>query len=602
MRTTVQGPDGGYITVEHPDDASEDQIIAYAQANYAPKPLKLGKEGMAQAAKEVGETRNIVGKLGTGIGESGQRLVHGAKDLLTGYQLRTPEEKEAREIATATMKGAGPVAQGASMATDVLTGLAVPGAGMPARAMAGKEVFAKTLAANAALGAAGSPDSPLAGGALGAGGAALGTALPATMRMVQAQRMAPRVGASTSEGARLAKEAGTTTGELAERIERGVARGAEYDVPLTTSQAARSPELAGAELAARGRLPEEFAALTRRQNEAVYEAAQRGSRSAPRVESHAARRDELTGPMRERALADAGTDPWFATPVVQAVSDLSTGPTGVNPAVQAVAKYVNGQLGEGATAAMTPARLYEVRKVLASKLHGPLQIGDELSAATKGAERETLLMMKSIDSALDAASNGAWTPYLRQYGEASRPLENALASRMFRQELNRPGAALVGDVPQVTGRVLERAMAKANKSRFRESGRFDPRRAEELGGLGALLRENIEEPMRTAKLAGTGGGGSQTTMQQNQVAKALAADAAMATAGMVPGGATATAIGHSALKGVWKTEYARLLADPQRAVQSLRAAEASGRPLNPAEQAFASVVAQATRETVEGSR
>ena len=92
----------------------------------------------------------------------------------------------------------------------------------------------------------------------------------------------------------------------------------------------------------------------------------------------------------------------------------TAGVAGSNPAPptnnQTVAKYVARELGDDAAGAVTPARLYEVRKVLAAKLSGPSAIGDELSAAAKGAQRETRGLIESIDDAIDAASTGHWKP------------------------------------------------------------------------------------------------------------------------------------------------------------------------------------------------
>ena len=77
-------------------------------------------------------------------------------------------------------------------------------------------------------------------------------------------------------------------------------------------------------------------------------------------------------------------------PAAQAAERVAVGPSSANPAVQRVADYVRSQLGADAKIPITPERLYEVRKVLADKLDGPHIIGDKLSAATKGAQRETM--------------------------------------------------------------------------------------------------------------------------------------------------------------------------------------------------------------------
>lgn len=39
--TKVRTPDGNTVTVQHPDDATDEQILAYAKQNHAPAPTKF---------------------------------------------------------------------------------------------------------------------------------------------------------------------------------------------------------------------------------------------------------------------------------------------------------------------------------------------------------------------------------------------------------------------------------------------------------------------------------------------------------------------------------------------------------------------------------
>lgn len=121
MKTTVRGPDGGFITVEHPEGATTDQIIAYAQANYKPVPAVIGKEGLNAAAKQVGESKNIIGKIGTGLGTGWQS----AAQAIIPPEYR-PGGKEARDIAAATTSGAGGIGKAAEIASLLPAAFALP--------------------------------------------------------------------------------------------------------------------------------------------------------------------------------------------------------------------------------------------------------------------------------------------------------------------------------------------------------------------------------------------------------------------------------------------------------------------------------------------
>jgi hypothetical protein len=54
--------------------------------------------------------------------------------------------------------------------------------------------------------------------------------------------------------------------------------------------------------------------------------------------------------------------------------------------------------------------IHQPEGVLASKLSGPGAMTDELSAAAKGAQRETRGLIAAIDDTLDAASKREWSP------------------------------------------------------------------------------------------------------------------------------------------------------------------------------------------------
>ncbi len=110
MRTTVRAPDGGYVTVEHPDGASEEQILSFAQENYKPTPVKLGAEGMGDALKQVGSEQNVVGKFATGLANAATRLPSAVLSLpaeFGGPDLRPEALKNVRKPLEQATEGAG---------------------------------------------------------------------------------------------------------------------------------------------------------------------------------------------------------------------------------------------------------------------------------------------------------------------------------------------------------------------------------------------------------------------------------------------------------------------------------------------------------------
>jgi hypothetical protein len=274
--------------------------------------------------------------------------------------------------------------------------------------------------------------------------------------------------------------------------------------------------------------------------------------------------------MRERALADAYQTIDYS-PVERAMRSIQGGPMSANPAAMRLASYIEETLGPG----ITPAKLYEARKVINDRLSGPHVIGDEMSAAVKGAEREALMMRDAIDEAINGASGGQWGRYLETYGRASRPVEAARGAQAAREVFSAEGVPELGGVPEVTQTRLTRALAAA-----RGRGNF-PRQLSAPGEetMSALSDQigRANEVQKARKLAGTAGGGSQTSTD-------LALDTALhSLSGTIPGVRPVVEFLSQRGDRALKAEVVRLLQDPQAAAQAIRAAAASGRELSQAE-------------------
>ena len=590
----------GQIIANVPEGTTQEDLLArlteaghdtgdlYAQLP-RPKMHMVGREGFRQAARDVAQETGKAGRFLQGIGETFDRYAYGAKGLFTDL---TPEDRARLQQNKVMSEESGVPALAGQVGGDLLITAPVMMAGGAAAPVAGRmlpQALARhasslparavgAVAPGAALGSLSDPEDRVEGAAWGAAGSMVG-GLPRAMRVIRGR--AGRAGAAGGA----AREIGETPEALAAKIEQGLEQAKRLDVPVTAAQAAGSPALAARELGVRGTMPEEFAHFARQQNEAIYNAMRRATQSAEKLDDLARARDSVTRPLREAALEAAEKQGGYVEPLLAHVQALKGGATGGNPNVARIADMVERELTrEGGTSA---ARLYELQKYLVGKLTGPHQIGDEVSAAVRGAEREVVGLRNAINEALNKSSGGHWDAYRSAYQQASRYVDDAAASAALRESAQVPGRALVGQAPHVTARTLERDIAKAAESRFGE--RFLPQTRQELDELTAFAKR-IEEPMRTLKLAGTGGGGSQTTMQAAQVV-ANALD-------LIPGGSVVRAPLMSAVKAMRSADQQRLaylLLNPEEAVKALRTAAIEGKPLTKAEQVFVHIARTAGR-------
>ena len=163
MRTTVQGPDGGYITVEHPEGATEVQILDYAKQNYKPTPANIGVSGLPQAIKETlpefGTASKAVMGAYSAIDQPALRL----KQLFGGG---LGKEDEAAVIANRAILQESPAALGGNVLMNLLgLGKAAPTSVTGSMALGGGlgfmeptlpgESTVKNVGAGAALGGVG---------------------------------------------------------------------------------------------------------------------------------------------------------------------------------------------------------------------------------------------------------------------------------------------------------------------------------------------------------------------------------------------------------------------------------------------------------------
>lgn len=535
---------------------------------------------MRDSVASMSPSDRVAANWSAGYGNLAQGLQQLAGKAGIGPGVRDEDIRDKRErdryLAEGTSGG-----KALQIASEVLPSMAVPGAAY-GRAVQALPYVAKTgpvtqlLAAGAAGGAAGAALSPTTEDESRAANMAIAGTVGAVI---------PGAGATvapTLRGARkLLTEGGATTRaveaiaepiprqrviELAERLRYGApmptVRGKAVDVPSSAAQASGDPYLAQGEAFSRSRPSTQpnWAAFDTAQNAQRFDVLQRMTPSDLRLERLDRVRAGRTGPMRDQALAEAAAAPDFAGPVTRSAKELLEGASGANPAVQTVARYVARELGEDAGGVVTPARLYEVRKVLAAKLSGPSAIGDELSAAAKGAQRETRAMIASIDDALDSASSGKWSPYLREYSERSQPITSGRAQRDALEKIERK--PLRGNTPEVTAAGYGSAMRQATEGKFGDK-LTDTARTDADAFLDHLRQ--AEAASRTRKGAATMGGGSITNTDQQLAGLTLRVIEAL------PGvGGYAKRIGDYNRDAV-EREMARLLQSPGELGSALRA-------------------------------
>lgn len=288
-------------------------------------------------------------------------------------------------------------------------------------------------------------------------------------------------------------------------------KGRAADIPTTAAQATGDARLAQLEAYSRSRprTQPDWADFDSAQNAARYGAVQDMAPNPMRVERLEKVRAGRTAPLREAAMEEASRVDDIALPLLDHTERMLASATSANPAVRSLGTYIQRELGTEAGAAVTPQRLYEVRKVLAAKLDGAAIPGDELSAAAKGARKETRDMIAAIDDTLETASDGGWTPYLREYVARSKPIAAARSLGEVAEKI--ADKAYKGNTPEVTAAGYSTALRQNSGGKFGDKLTPDAR-ADADAFLDSLRA--AEAPGRTRKGAATMGGGSITNTDQ----------------------------------------------------------------------------------------
>ena len=571
-------------------------------------------EALAGVAGEMGSGERALVNFGAGV----DQLWSGIKQITPG--LTGPSDDDIRQkrvlnkaLAKATETGAGAdwMPSGGSavqFAGEVLPTMLIPGGAVAGGARAAAQSGGLQLArrmlmgtptrAGATMGAGTAALMPVTSGESRTGNMAMGLAggalAPTALKAYRAARpFATKAGRANRRDAKAGGELIERLGEpdarhAADMIEGYTPTGAAAQIPSTTAERVRlaeganaseaSAKLGGIELGSRGALADEFAQLQRNKAAGTYRATQDALVDRDSVDALGGIRDAATAPMRGAAMESASRWSEVARPLGKHVEDLAKRSIAGSPE-RSLARHALAVLAENPN----PDQLYLYHKLLSGKLSGPYQIGDEVSSMVKGANRETKALMKAIEDRLDEAGKSKalgdtpFTDYLGTYSGASRPVDSARAQADIFEAIAPVGGRLVGDHPQITPHTLNRVVDKFSHNDFGD--KLEPAARGRVDDLIETLRR-MEEPVATVKLGGTGGGGSQTAMQQALVSRA---GSLLEGASGVPLLGEAARMAMRSANETLRRDIAGLMINPERAANAIRLKLMQNQPLSESE-------------------
>lgn len=437
----VQGPDGAVHVFEGPDDATPEQVTAFAAQTFAPS--GAAPSPPKQAPKdEPGLLTSVAAGLGKGAGNVGLGAQHWLGKGLQTVGLDTAgdwlvkdaaEGRKKLEGEVAPYKQAHPLAAGAGeMGGEIIMTLPVGGAiAAPVKAGA-KAVPALAPVADAiatsgmrAAGATGLPANLAArtvGGAI-TGGASAGLANPEDWKSGAVVGGAlPVVGQLAAQGGKAAaglvrpffksgqeKIAGDVLREFASDPQAAAAalKTAQEVIPgsaPTAVMAAGDVGLAGLGRTMQSASDDYAAEVANRaaaQNAARTAAIEGIAGNTGKLEAARAARDTATGAMREAALDAAGVVP--ADRVIGALDSMLKNPSNAGRISQQALTNVKDQIGQFVKDGGIDARaLYAIRKDINDVLDGKLQ-GE--AGNLKYASGQLIKVKNMIDNAIEMAGN-----------------------------------------------------------------------------------------------------------------------------------------------------------------------------------------------------
>lgn len=393
--------------------------------------------------------------------------------LLTSAGLPEPttkEEKIAQDVASAGFGVAAPAALAQrGLKTAQATGREAPAL---ARFFAENVPLQAAAAGGGALASAAGREYADVGG-MGQAGLAMLGGMVAPSGMAGGAQVLGRAGREVvrpfTQGGREAI-VGKVLEQLANRPQGLAQRLDEFQLPIagytpTTAQASRDVGLISAETAIRGMdTTGQFAAQASQANKARMTILDRMAKDQDAVTQAIAKREEVTGPMREAAFAASTQTPEQIQSAItlvatKKINDILNSDVGKRSTVQNAMKFAQDSINR----ADTVGSLYEVRKDLRAASQGLL---DREGSAFSLAKKQLDDVIRSVDDVIDSSAPG-YKEYLRTYSQSSKGIERLGEAQTFRSKVlsTTPDPINVGDfmISQPSFARAIRATAKDTK-------------------------------------------------------------------------------------------------------------------------------------------
>jgi hypothetical protein len=635
----VTAPGGKSFIITAPDNASDADVQAYAQSQFAQMSDRAKKSDeamrkMADPTADMSGTEKVLANIGAGMSNLGQGLqstytkVFGSDADKAAMDQDVLEKRRLDEqLANATTGGSA-----LQLAGEVAPTLAIPAGGFASGAagLAGK-VLPKALGA-VGEGLAGSTvaDAALAGGLSGAlapttsdestlgrmaAGAALGGAVPflgakaadavsrinpfGTGERAAAQAVGEKLGDQGGDAIAAAQkladqlramspQAATGAADLAGSAAGDVAGQAAGGIPLSVASRLNSPELAWLEIGSRARGAPGWSQLDTNYAQAVSDALRQATSEGSEIGSRIQTRNANWNANMADALKNA--DPEVFADHVQALQNhvndwLAHDPERFDAPVRKVYQQLQSDLNE-AGESFNPQDMQVIRRAFNGRAN------PQAATAYKAAPRESAAIQDVVgrmDDALNASTGGKWDAVKSGYTADVASVNEAksaqqLADKYWDPTTGRPigtGQGIEGDLPNITEAGFSRNVA-------RDVNRYSPEALAQLQSIqDALTAKNLIQRVKTS---GTAGGGSATAptlfaaQDASHFGKAIA-DVVRA----VPGGGMVMGLKDAAgkLANFQRDKaLATALQDPTAMLRLLDRVQAAGQPLTPVQQAL----------------
>lgn len=577
----ITAPDGHVYRITAPDDATQDQVLAYAKANYqgtaptpaprAPEPAPDPTEGMSGFDKFMAGLGRSVAETGRGLRQVGSAVADAIPGVdLTDYRRNLQSEiDEARRLDAPLMAtGAGALGNAAGYGVQTL----VPGG------LIGRALLPSTIAGNAALGAALGGIEPVAtgesrlsnllagsaGGAIGAGaGKVIGKAATGARNMLRPSASGIDLAAADILG-REAEDAANIMRAQPSQVP-GVQR--------TLAEESLDPGIARFERTLRstgGR----FDAIDRSNNAARIRALESFAGDDAALSAAKADRAQQTEALRNQAMNDTGVD----VDAVRTILDDRINRAATRPSVQSALMDVKRSLDAAGDDVFS---LYGTRKYIGDLLSG--KAGGDKSYA-KAATGELMQIKAALDDKLADASP-SFAQYLQKYRDLSAPINRmeigqSLAGRKSGSAILDPvtGAQVLTPAQfSKASRSLDDVAAKATG--FAKAKATDILRPGDI----AIIKSIQDDLERQAFRATAGSGGNSQTFERLGVQARMARGAGREVVRRIPivGGHVGDLMGvlDKMRNDQLKERLAYLVANPSEARRVMAALPQAGRDI-----------------------